>query len=145
MSRVNQLFLVYLLVVTSLAHDCGGNCLDEDCPECLCGITPSKASVETWCELHDWNRTCCECIVNRSSNGNFYAMKYREDGTYDVGLFAINTIFWDMCNKGKAPCDPVQNIKCAIKVHRQAQETFNNWPAAEECGCKINTELSVPL
>jgi|688.fasta_scaffold974824_1 hypothetical protein len=142
MSRASQLILLSVLVIGSLSLDCGGNCVEGNCPECLCGMTPKKASVQTWCELYSWDTNCCACIAGKVSQGNLHAIKYNSDGTYDVGLLGINTKFWEMCNHKEAPCNPVDNLKCAIKVHRDAKSTFNHWPAAKECGCFVDTERS---
>jgi hypothetical protein len=54
-------------------------------------------------------------------------MNYNSNGSTDVGLWQINSINWGNCNSGHAPCDPTQNLNCAIKIYQGRSNSWNAW------------------
>jgi hypothetical protein len=42
---------------------------------------------------------------------------------------------WGQCNGGRAPCDPTQNLNCAIKVYGWGGNTWKLWSTHTACGC----------
>jgi hypothetical protein len=38
-------------------------------------------------------------------------MNLNENGSYDVGLWQVNSVNWDSCASGNPPCDPGVNLK----------------------------------
>ena len=73
--------------------------------------------------------------MREESGGNANAINYNSNGSYDVGLWQINDFNWKECNQGKAPCDPYQNLNCAIKVYKWGKNSFKFWSTAAGCGC----------
>ena len=125
------IFLVAVLFafavsVTSANSKCGENCLytPGGCPDCPCGETANVVDIAYWCsQYQEWDQKCCQCIATAESKGNANAVNYNADSkSYDVGLWQINTVNWAQCNGGKAPCDPQQNLNCAIKVYNWGEK-----------------------
>ena len=115
---------------------CGGNCKWEDCDSCVCGDKPNSVNVTEICaSVGVWDQKCCECIINTSSNGNSNSILDGHDGTFDVGLFHINTYNWAKCNAGNAPCDVDTNVGCAKMLYEYANNTWINWVAAGPSFC----------
>jgi hypothetical protein len=52
----------------------------------------------------------------------------------DVGMWQINSMNWNMCSSGKAPCDPQVNLKCAITIWNY-HKSFKLWSTCRACGC----------
>lgn len=127
--------LVLAVSICVLGNTCGGNCPSNDCPSCLCGTSPSMQSISYWCSKYNWNQACCQCIVSHESGGNANAENYNTNASYDVGLFQINQVNWGQCNGGNVPCDPNQNLQCAIDVYKWGGNTFKLWSTAAGCGC----------
>ena len=67
------------------------------------------------------------------SEGNRNAVNQNIDGSYDVGLWQINSFNWDVCNGGKTPCDTADNLRCAIDIYRWGRNTWSLWTACEMC------------
>lgn len=136
--KMHSFLILFLLVGVAFAGYCGSNCPSGRCPTCPCGLEKDVIDVKEWCsKFTDWNQACCECIVNKESNGNANAMYYngRRLG-YDVGLWQINQYWnWGSCNKGKAPCDLEANLACATRVWRAGGKSFRQWATATSCGC----------
>ena len=138
-------FLVAALVAYVSAQNsvCGnagnpqGNCPSGGCPSCPCGRERKMVDITTWCNKYQgWDQKCCQCIATAESKGNANAVNYNADSkSYDVGLWQINTVNWAQCNGGKAPCDPQQNLNCAIKVYNWGGKTWKLWSTAQKCGC----------
>lgn len=124
-----------LLIAVGLADSCGGNCPSGKCPSCPCGTTKNMQDIATWCGKHSWNQACCKCIVSHESGGNAHATNYNSNGSTDVGLWQINSINWGGCSGGKAPCDPTQNLNCAIKVYQGSGNSWRPWSTHTACGC----------
>jgi len=118
------------------AGDCGGNCLNGSCLSCLCGKVKNMVNVQEICKRYSWNQDCCVCIANALSGGNANAIKYYEDGSYEVGVFQINQIHWRSCGGRRAPCDPEANVACAIGIYKGAANRWRPWSSpAAKCGC----------
>jgi len=117
---------------------CGGNC-PASCESCPCGTSKSIQSVETWCAKHTWNQSNCQCIMSEESGANANAVNQnkigKRKGSYDVGLWQINEFNWDSCSGGSAPCDPNVNLQCAIKLYKEARNTWKRWSTCGKCGC----------
>lgn len=129
------LLLVFCLVFLGLGDTCGGNC-PSGCPSCPCGSNKVVVDITTWCSKHNWNVQCCKCIVSHESNGYAYATHHNSNGSYDVGLWQINAVNWPHCNSGNAPCDPNQNLNCAISLYKASGNTWKPWSTtAQSCGC----------
>ena len=89
-----------------------------------------------------WNQAHCQCIMSKESGGNANAVNQNgAGGSYDVGLWQVNSMNWASCNGtqkmniillnisrknilnfcisigGKAPCDPTQNLNCGDLMH----------------------------
>lgn len=82
-----------------------------------------------------WNQKCCQCIVSKESRGNANAQNRNENGSDDVGLWQINTLNWEKCNGGKAPCDPTDNLNCAKKVYGWGGNSWKLWAKTTLAGC----------
>lgn len=65
--------------------------------------------------------------MNAESGGNGNAMNQNTDGSFDVGLWQVNTQNWNSCSGGSPPCDPSTNLGCAIDVWRWGGGTFKLW------------------
>ena len=51
-------------------------------------------------------------------------MNYNTGGTFDVGLWQVNSFNWKVCNGGAAPCGLPQNLACAIDVWRSVESIY---------------------
>jgi len=144
---MKYVFFLVVAFVASVSHhlvaakpECGGNCPNGGCPQCLCGTTPNVVDTAYWCAQYNWDQTCCKCIADAESKGNANAINYNVDKSYDVGLWQINSRNWAQCNGGKAPCDPQENLNCAIKVYNWGKNKWGGvngylWATAKQCGC----------
>ena len=56
-------------------------------------------------------------------------------GSYDVGLWQINSMNWASCSGGKAPCDLNTNLNCAKMVYGWGGNTWKLWSTCSQCGC----------
>lgn len=129
------LLTLFLLTTLVLSDSCGGNCPSGRCTNCFCGNTKLMEDIATWCGKYSWEQACCKCIVSHESGGNAHAMNHNSDGSTDVGLWQVNNVNWGSCNNGHAPCDPNQNLNCAIKVYQWAGNTWKAWATHSACGC----------
>jgi len=129
-------FLFFIAFVVIDANTCGGNCPSGDCATCPCGTTPNQQPIATWCaKFSSWDQSCCQCIMRAESSGNANAVQENSGGSYDVGLWQIDTINWSSCSSGTAPCDPATNLQCAITVWKNGGNTFREWATCGKCGC----------
>ena len=124
-----------LLAFAVYADSCGGNCPSGRCPSCYCGTSKNVLDIGAWCARYGWDQGCCNCIVSHESGGNANAMNYNGDGSTDVGLWQVNTFNWNACNGGNPPCDPNQNLACAIKVYQWGGNSWKFWSTHSGCGC----------
>jgi len=137
------LFLVFFVIVTSQNDSpldkCGGNCPSNDCATCPCGITKSETDVPTACaQFTGWDQECCRCIVRHESGGNLNAVNENSGGSYDVGLWQINSGNWAACAGGATPCSLAANLGCAQYVWKAGGGTFKLWSTAATCNCTTN-------
>jgi hypothetical protein len=118
-------------------HNCGGNCMNNNCDVCICGERTNYVDVNAICNQPLWSSSCCQCIVHIMSKCNANAI-VMSDNKVKVGLFQINSYDWMTCNHGKPPCDPAANLICAMQIYRMSGSTWKQyWPeAASKCGCK---------
>jgi len=81
---------------------CGGNCPSASCPDCICGTAKHTTSLTTACKGYGWEQTCCKCIGELTSKGNYNYMDYYL-GYYSIGLIPVDevsmnkfrmTVFW---------------------------------------------------
>lgn len=94
---------------------CGGNCPSADCPSCPCGTATSYQDIASMCAKYSgWNQAACQCIMKHESSGNAHAANYNTNGSFDIGLWQINSINWSSCSGGAAPCDV--SIVCVFHV-----------------------------
>ena len=140
MKTASLLVIIFLCsIAVSVADKCSGNCPSGSCSNCYCGTKTNFQSAATWCSKYkEWDQKCCQCIVQAESKGNANAVNYNANagnGSYDVGLFQINSFNWKACNGGVAPCDVNDNLQCAIKVWKWGGKTFKKWATASRCGC----------
>ena len=126
-------FLLWSVFV--FGDDCGGNCLEKNCPSCPCGNKPNPVNIGPICTRYNWNQICCHCIVKAESNGNTNSMKYVQGKGFYVGLFHINQMYWQICNKEKPPCEELTNAICAIQVYQMGGNSWWLWSTAKQCGC----------
>jgi len=135
---IGTVVLVALAVTIVRADNCGGNCPSDDCPagDCVCGDSTNYVDPSTYCQTYTgWSEQCCECIANAESGGNTNAVNYNDDGSTDAGLFQINSVNWNDCSGGNAPCGPNTNTGCAIKVWQWGGSTWSLWSTCGACGC----------
>ncbi len=87
---------------------CGGNCPSGDCVDgCPCGETANPVDIGAICGLYsDWSQECCQCIVNAESSGNANAANENTDGSFDIGVWQVNSQNWASCSNSNPPCDP---------------------------------------
>eukprot|EP00484_Ammonia_sp_Unknown_P007138 CAMPEP_0197055522 /NCGR_PEP_ID=MMETSP1384-20130603/67272_1 /TAXON_ID=29189 /ORGANISM="Ammonia sp." /LENGTH=153 /DNA_ID=CAMNT_0042489133 /DNA_START=85 /DNA_END=543 /DNA_ORIENTATION=- len=109
---------------TVLKSTCGGNCPSDDCSSCPCGTSVVKEDIATWCSKYSWNQKNCQCIMTHESGGNEHAANENSNGSFDVGLWQINTVNWDSCSGGSPPCDAAANLQCAIDVYKWGGNTW---------------------
>lgn len=128
--------LVAAVLALAIADSCGGNCPSGNCPSCECGTTKSMLDIDKWCAYNTaWSQSCCKCIVSHESGGNANALNYNTDGSLNVGFWQINTVYWNKCSGGHAPCYPELNISCAKKIWGWGGNTWKLWSTAAGCGC----------
>merc|ERR1739838_411696 len=132
---IKVFIIVFLVFTLTIANSCGGNCPSGRCNNCYCGTSTSYVDISTWCSKYSWSQSCCNCIASHESGGNANALNINGDGSYDVGLWQINTVNWAQCNGGQPPCDPSANLNCAIKVYQWGGNNFSLWSTAAGCGC----------
>lgn len=132
---IKALVWIACISYVALGDSCGGNCPSGKCHTCYCGTSKLAEDIATWCAKHNWNQACCKCIVSHESGGNAHAMNYNSNGSTDVGLWQINSINWGSCNGGHAPCDPTQNLNCAVKVYAGSGNSWKPWSTHSACGC----------
>jgi len=126
--------------ITVPETNCGGNCPSSDCSSCPCGSSPSSQDIPTWCsKFSGWDQTCCKCIVQHESGGNANAVNENTNGSFDVGLWQINSVNWPACNGGSAPCDTNANLKCAQQIWGNGGNSFAQWSTCGACGCCAST------
>eukprot|EP01111_Echinosteliopsis_oligospora_P005998 TRINITY_DN1986_c0_g1_i1.p1 TRINITY_DN1986_c0_g1~~TRINITY_DN1986_c0_g1_i1.p1 ORF type:complete len:162 (-),score=27.27 TRINITY_DN1986_c0_g1_i1:66-515(-) len=122
--------------VTKPFDTCGGNCPSDDCSGCPCGTDSAYVDIPSVCSQYDgWDQGCCQCIVNAESGGNANAVNENTNGSFDVGVWQINSMNWASCNNGAAPCDVNSNMQCAIAVWQWGGNSFNLWSTCGGCGC----------
>uniref|UniRef100_A0A7S2TMW4 Transglycosylase SLT domain-containing protein n=1 Tax=Lotharella oceanica TaxID=641309 RepID=A0A7S2TMW4_9EUKA len=141
--NATKMLLIALLVpalmaininVNSTSTTCGGNC-PGGCSDCPCGTSSSSQSISSWCSKYSgWKQSSCECIMSHESRGNANAVNQNFGGSYDVGLWQINSANWGSCSGGKAPCDPSTNLNCAKKVFAWGGNTWKLWSTCSICG-----------
>jgi len=123
---------------------CSGNCPGGLCDDCVCGIEQEIVEIYDECSANsDWSLTCCSCIAWHESRYNTNAINFEEyDGSYSVGLWQINSVNWENCNGGEAPCDVASNLKCAKDIWKWAPggDSWYYWSTASMCGCKTTEE-----
>jgi hypothetical protein len=52
---------------------------------------PSPQNITEWCSKHSWDQSACRCIMEHESGGNANALNQNTGGSYDVGLWQVNT------------------------------------------------------
>eukprot|EP00466_Bigelowiella_natans_P019386 jgi/Bigna1/68269/fgenesh1_pg.5_\ len=110
-----MVFAVSAINVNVTRDSCGGNC-PGGCDSCPCGTSSSSQSISSWCSKYSgWSQSSCECIMKHESGGNANAVNQNVGGSYDVGLWQINSANWASCSGGGAPCNPSTNLGCAKK------------------------------
>eukprot|EP01130_Rhizamoeba_saxonica_P010659 TRINITY_DN4389_c0_g1_i1.p1 TRINITY_DN4389_c0_g1~~TRINITY_DN4389_c0_g1_i1.p1 ORF type:complete len:164 (-),score=14.59 TRINITY_DN4389_c0_g1_i1:43-534(-) len=119
---------------------CGGNCPSGRCSSCPCGSSKSMVSISSMCkQFSGWKQSSCECIAKHESGGNAHAMLQNGDGSFDVGLWQVNSRNWASCSGGKAPCSTSANLACAKKVFGWGRNTWKYWATCSKCGvCNSN-------
>jgi len=174
--------------------NCGGNCPNNNCYMCPCGEKPKQLTKEQQQELcgvaksgpkADENKkkwgavgnlpefaACCQCILTHESKGNLAASNKngdasKADGSYDVGVFAINSSGWYM-SKGKPqkncktkpatggslksaqgwemgipPCDVDSNLECAAGIVSSDRD-FSAWATCQFCRQACGDKLCPP-
>lgn len=131
------IFVLAFLAWISFADYCGGNCPLGNCPMCTCGNTTNIVNVTDVCSKGTWNQTCCQCIINIGSGGDASYVGYETSSNSSVsfvGLFQINSLNWQMCNNGTAPCSVADNLKCANMSYTSGGG-WKAWSTASLCGC----------
>jgi len=135
MQKVICLILLVCLPFIA-ANTCGGNCPSNDCSSCPCGTGTAPVDIAAQCARGPWNQACCECIIRHESGGNSHALNENSNGSFDVGLWQVNSMNWGVCNGGHAPCDVDSNLKCAIDVYNWGGHNFHLWSTCHFCaGC----------
>jgi len=131
-----SVILCLLFATVVLGNTCGGNCPSNDCSSCPCGTTRSVVNIADECAKYsDWNQKCCQCIVDHESGGDANAVNENTNGSFDVGVWQINSINWPSCNAGKAPCGVAENLNCASKIWNSGGRSFKAWSTCGGCGC----------
>lgn len=118
--------LAYIYTVN--ASGCGGNN--------PCGTDSNYVDISNWCSQYDgWSMDCCSCIASHESGGDANACNLNTNGSYDIGVWQINDSNWSSCSGGNAPCDPNDNLQCAIDVFNWGGQTWKFWATCSQCGC----------
>jgi len=73
--------------------------------------------------------------MKAESGGNANAANENSGGSYDIGLWQINSGNWASCSGGSAPCDPSTNLKCAEMIWGWGGDTWKYWSTCGGCGC----------
>jgi len=114
---------------------CGGNCPSSDCSTCPCGTSSNYVDIASICSQYSaWDQSCCQCIVNAESGGNGNAANENTNGSFDIGVFQINSVNWPTCSGGSAPCDVNTNLACAETIWGY-YSSFYLWSTCGGCGC----------
>eukprot|EP01111_Echinosteliopsis_oligospora_P004606 TRINITY_DN17608_c0_g1_i1.p1 TRINITY_DN17608_c0_g1~~TRINITY_DN17608_c0_g1_i1.p1 ORF type:complete len:147 (-),score=32.26 TRINITY_DN17608_c0_g1_i1:81-521(-) len=122
--------------VTEPFNTCGGNCPSNDCGSCPCGTSRAPVDIDSVCSAYSgWDQACCRCIVSHESSGNANAANENTNGSFDVGVWQVNSMNWASCNGGAAPCGVDANRECAIKVWQWGGNSFKLWSTCGGCGC----------
>ncbi|KAJ4459179.1 putative Ctype lysozyme/alpha-lactalbumin superfamily protein [Paratrimastix pyriformis] len=96
----------------------------------------SYTDISSACSRYSgWSQSCCECIAQHESGGNYHACNVNSNGSTDVGLWQVNSMNWASCNSGNPPCDISSNLQCAIKVFNWGGNTWKYWSTCGGCGC----------
>lgn len=143
-----RIVVLIALLVLACTDTCGGNCPAGFCTNCYCGNQKNIVDIATWCAKYTWDQNCCKCIVSHESNGNAnYLFYHNFNGSYDLGLFTINSGFWNNCNSGRnPPCDPNNNLNCAIALYETGGNSFKYWGSHAACGCwSIKPKLLIQI
>jgi len=145
---MRSLFFIALLACTAIAvsaNTCGGNCPSNDCPGCPCGTSTAYVDIASSCAGYGgWIQSQCQCIVSHESSGNSHAANYNPGGgTYDIGVWQVNTINWSSCSGGNPPCGESTNLGCAIDVWRWGGGTFKLWSTCGGCGACSSEENTI--
>ena len=122
-----RIIVALFLLSLAMADSCGGNCPSGNCKNCFCGAGKNMVDISAWCAKYSWNQSCCKCIVSHESAGNAHATTLNENGSSNVGLWQVNTVNWNACSGGSAPCDPNTNLACAVKVYQNGGNTWKAW------------------
>jgi hypothetical protein len=69
----------------------------------------------------------------RESGGNANLIEYSRSNDWKVGLWQINGAEWTMCSGGYAPCDPTDNLNCALKRYEYGGNTWKMWTSCSAC------------
>ena len=135
--KIAVVLALLTLVFTHADTYCGGNCPGGFCTNCYCGNQKNIVDIALWCSKYTWDQNCCKCIVSHESGGNSNYLHYNNfNGSYDLGLFTINSMAWNNCNSGRdPPCDLTKNLNCAIMYHQTGGNTFKFWASHAACGC----------
>jgi len=146
-SQYVSLCVVLLLFVSSLnganANTCGGNCPGNRCSSCPCGTSRnvlSDAQIKAFCQHGEnvygakWNTDSCLKIAKAESGGNTNAANGNSNGSIDIGLWQINSMNWQSCSGGKAPCSVTDNVACAVKVFEWGGNTWKLWSTCAQLG-----------
>ena len=48
-------------------------------------------SIADWCAKYSWDQKACQCIVSHESGGNANAVNENSNGSFDVGLWQVNS------------------------------------------------------
>jgi len=116
------------------AETCGGNCPSNDCKSCPCGTGTLSVNIAAACAAYTgWNQAHCQCIIQHESGGNAHAANQNTNGSFDVGIWQINSVNWASCNGGTAPCAEANNRQCAIDVWRSGGNSFRLWSTCRVC------------
>mmetsp|Transcript_18806 Transcript_18806/g.44050 ORF Transcript_18806/g.44050 Transcript_18806/m.44050 type:complete len:155 (+) Transcript_18806:30-494(+) len=121
--------------LNSTRTNCGGNC-PGGCDSCPCGESKDYVNIAAACaKFSGWSQSCCECIVKHESSGNAHADNENVGGSYDVGVWQVNSMNWASCSGGKPPCDEGTNLECAKKVFAWGGNTWKLWSTCGGCDC----------
>ena len=82
----------------------------------------------------------CVVLCSHESRGNANAVNQNAGGSYDVGIWQVNSRNWGVCSGGRAPCDGATNLGCAIDVWRWGGGTFKLWSTCGGCGACSRVE-----
>eukprot|EP00128_Syssomonas_multiformis_P009133 Colp12_sorted_trinity150504_noHs@11832 len=115
------------------SSNCGGNC-PGGCSSCPCGTSTNYQDINSWCSKYSWNQAHCQCIMKHESGGNANAVNQNSGGSFDVGLWQVNSGNWASCSGGSAPCGTSTNLECAKAVYNWGGKTWKFWSTCTTCG-----------